>query len=278
MLVKIDPCRASVTILAAIALTAMATPTRAGCGLDPVCAISESAGRGAGKGAADSLRPLVTKVMEEQAPALIAQLQAAVDHNILTAEQAGQKLVDYATDLFNKAADDVVDKVADKSKSLVDYAAGRTIEIEKIVFADVQTVMKQLDCQGKSVAAALDRQRKITQEAVGGWLPRLFFWRQSKMEILEAACRTNLSIPEGLTYEYMEKSTLAKLWRCVRIGSVDPNGPAVAIRDAYNDVEVNDRAAMCALQYDAAPLREITGIWAGDNQSANAWDRAVTGD
>ncbi|PDS49755.1 hypothetical protein CO662_22040 [Rhizobium anhuiense] len=264
--------------MAVIVLTAIGVPAHAGCGLDPVCAISESAGRGAGKGAADSLRPLVTQVMEEEAPALIAQLQAAVDHNILTAEQAGQKLVDYATDLFNKAADDVVDKVANRSKSLIDYAAVRTIEIEKIVFADVQTIMKQLDCQGKSVAAALDRQRKITQEAVGGWFPRLFFWRRSKTEILEASCRTNLSVPDGLTYEYMERSTLAKLWRCVRIGSVDPNGPAIAIRDAFNDVEVNDRAAMCALEYDAEPLREVTGIWADDNQSAKAWGRAVRGD
>jgi hypothetical protein len=53
-------------------------PAHAGCGLDPICAISQSIGRGAGGGFADSVRPLVTDVMEREAPALIAQLQTGM--------------------------------------------------------------------------------------------------------------------------------------------------------------------------------------------------------
>jgi hypothetical protein len=52
------------------------TPAAAACGIDVLCAISQSVGSGAGKGFADSVRPLVTEVMEREAPALIGQLQA----------------------------------------------------------------------------------------------------------------------------------------------------------------------------------------------------------
>ncbi|MGO6692497.1 hypothetical protein ACCS54_18955 [Rhizobium johnstonii] len=270
---------ASVLVLATLLVAAMAGSARAGCGLDPVCAISESAGRGAGKGAADGLRPLVTDVLERQAPALIAQLQTAVDHSILTAEQAGEQLVEYATDLFNKAADDLFDGVKDRSQSLIDYASGQTLTIEAKVFADVQTIIKQLNCQGQAVSAALDRQQRILDDTVNGWIPKIKFWSRTKTEKVEAACRKKLSVDPDLKYSSMQYATTSKLWRCVRIDYIDPNGPAAAIALAYDDVVINDSATMCALQSgNEEPLRKITQIWINDSQYARAWGRAVSGD
>ncbi|MGR9422189.1 hypothetical protein [Rhizobium leguminosarum] len=270
---------ASIAVLAALSVATMAGPAHAGCGLDPVCAISESVGRGAGKGAADGLRPLVTDVMERQAPTLIAQLQTAVDHNILTAEEAGERLTDYATDLFNKAAADLLANVSNRSQSLIDYASGQTLAIEAKVFADVQTIIKQLNCQSQAVSAALDRQQRILDDAVNGWIPKIKFWSRTKTEKIEAACRKKLSIDPDLKYSSMQYATTSKLWRCVRIDSIDPSGPAAAIADAFDDVVINDSATMCALQSgNEEPLRKITQIWINDSQYARAWGRAVSGE
>jgi hypothetical protein len=118
--------RSGLIILAVAVQWVIAQPANAGCGFDPLCYIGESIGNGAGGGVADSVRPLVTDVMNIQAPALIAQLQAGIDHNIMTADQAGEKLLEYATNLLNKAADDFLSKVQDRSQSLIDYARDQT--------------------------------------------------------------------------------------------------------------------------------------------------------
>jgi hypothetical protein len=141
--------RARLLIILLAAQWLIVQPATAGCGLDPVCHISESIGNGAGRGIANSVRPLVTDVVEREAPALIAQLQAGIDHNIITAEQAGERLTNYATNLLDKAADDVLANVQGRTQTLVNYARNQTMLIEQQIFNDVQTIIGQLQCTSK---------------------------------------------------------------------------------------------------------------------------------
>jgi hypothetical protein len=251
---------------------------QAGCGFDPICHISESIGNGAGRGIADSVRPLVTDVMEREAPALIAQLQTSIDHNIMTAEKAGEILTEYATKLLDKAADDFLVKATNRTKNLLDYARDQTITIEHQVSHDVQKIIVQLQCTALGVNTLLERQQKIFDENANTWLQRILFW-QNRKDPTESLCRTKLAISRALAASSMSVPTAFKLWRCVRLNYVDLKGPSTAIRDAYNDVEYNGRAAMCALQTGAdVALREVTEIWINDAQSAKAWDRAIRGE
>lgn len=256
-------------------------PAQAGCGFDPVCAISESIGSGAGKGVADSIRPLVTDVMEREAPALIAQLQAGVDHNIMTAEQAGEKLTGYATNLLNKAADDFLGNAANRTQSLIDYAAKQTSDIEQQVFNDVQKIIADLHCETLNVSTLAERQQKIFDESANDFLSRILFWqkRQSKVE---SQCRAQLGIDPSLKTADMQLPTSWKLWRCVRLAYVDPsvdlNGKSTAIRDAYADVDLDESETMCALKTDSVPLKLVTEAWIADTQNAKAWDRAIRGE
>jgi hypothetical protein len=260
-------------------LSAGAIPAKAGCGLDIACAISSSVGHGAGQGFADSVRPLVTDIMEREAPALIAQLQAGIDHNILTAEQAGNRLIDYATNLLNKAADDILNKVQNRTQSLIDYAGSQTLVVEQKIFADVQIIIKQFDCEKLGVSALIDRQQKVIDENANDWITRIKFWSRSKTDEIQASCRSHLAISEELKFSDMQIPTSSKLWRCVRLAYVDSSGPATAILDAYNDVVVNGRASMCALQSGTdVALRDVTEMWISDSQSARAWERAIHGE
>jgi vacuolar-type H+-ATPase subunit H len=269
--------------LAAILLGLAATclsphPAHAGCGLDPVCHISESIGRGAGGGAAEGVRPLVTKVMEEEAPALIAQLQSSIDHNIMTAEQASEKMADYATKLLNKAAEDILDKANTQAKKLTDYAGGQILVVEQQVFSDVQKVIVQFDCEVNHVDTLITRQQAIFNDNANSWLKPILFWQNRKNNI-EERCRTEIGISPSLQTAQMQLPTSFKLWRCVRLSYTDANGQATAIRDAFNDTEVQGRATMCALQTGAdVALREVTETWISDAQSARAWDRAIRGE
>jgi hypothetical protein len=254
-------------------------PAKADCGFDPICAISTSIGRGAGGGFADSVRPLVTDVMEREAPALIAQLRAGVDHNIMTAEQAGEKLVDYATSLLNKAADDILNKVQDRSQSLIDYASVQTLIVEQQVFNDVNKIIDRFNCSALGVNALLERQQKILDDDVNIWIRTIKFWSHPPKEMVEQQCQQKLGINPALKTADMEIPTTFKLWRCVRLALTEPNGQATAIRDAYNDAVVMGKANMCALQSGTdVSLREITETWIDDSQSAKAWDRAIRGE
>jgi hypothetical protein len=268
-------------LLIATAITAqwlIAEPAQAGCGLDPICHISESIGSGAGRGIADSVRPLVTDVMEREAPALIAQLQAGIDHNIMTAEQAGEKLTTYATNLLNKAADDALANVQDRSQQLVDYARDQTIAIEQQVFHDVQKIIGQLHCEALGVETLIERQQQIFNENVNTWLQRVLFWQNRKDQI-QKRCRIELGISQEIPTSQLGVPTTFALWRCVRLSYVDLKGPSTAIRDAFDDVEFNGRGTMCALQTGAdVALRRVTEIWIDDAQSAKAWDRAIRGE
>jgi hypothetical protein len=251
-------------------------PAQAGCGLDPICHISESIGNGAGRGVAESVRPLVTEVMGREAPALIAQLQASVDHNIMTAEEAGEKLTAYATNLLNKAADDVLENAQDRTQKLLAYALDQTITIERQVFHDVQKIIDQLQCATLGVNALIERQQKIFDESVNTWLQRVLFW-QNRKNAVEALCRTKFRLSPDLSTSGLGVPTTFKLWRCVRLGYVDEKEPATAVYNAFIDLESNGRAMMCALRGDEA-LRAITEIWIDDAQSAKAWGRAIRGE
>jgi hypothetical protein len=265
-------------LVAAAAVWLYGYPAQAGCGFDPICHISESIGNGAGRGLADSVRPLVTEVMEREAPALIAQLQAGIDHDIMTAEQAGEKLTDYATKLLNKAADDVLANVQDRSQKLADYARDQTIAVEQQVFNDVKKIIDQLHCEALGVDTLISRQQKIFDDNANSWLRTVFFWRNRKDEI-DTHCRDQLGINKALKTSDMQIPTTFKLWRCVRLAYVDPNGKATAIRDAFNDIDFDGRATMCALRTGAeVALREVTETWIHDTQSAKAWDRAIRGE
>jgi hypothetical protein len=235
-------------IIAVVAQWLVGQPAQAGCGWDLICHISESIGSGAGRGIAESVRPLVTQVMEQEAPALIAQLQAGVDHNIVTAEQAGEKLTTYATNLLNKAADDVLANAQQRTQKLIDYARDQTMTVESQIFHDVRKVIKQLHCETLSVDTLLEREQQILNENVNTWLQRILFWENHK-DPLEARCRTELGISQDIQTSQLGVPTTFTLWRCVRLSHVDLNGPSTAIRDAFrrrrvqwscNDVRSSD--------------------------------------
>jgi hypothetical protein len=266
-------------VIIAVAVQSLTSfPAHAGCGFDVICHISQSIGSGAGRGVADSVRPLVTDVMEREAPALIAQLQAGVDHNIMTAEQAGEKLTAHATNLLNKAADDVLANVQNRTQKLVDYARDQTITIEQQIFHDVQTIIGQLHCESLSVNTLLERQQQIFNEDVNTWLQRILFW-QNRRDQIQALCRTELGINQDIQTSQLGVPTTFALWRCVRLFYVEVKGPSPAIRDAFDDLEFNGRATMCALQTGVdVGLRRVTEIWIDDAQSAKAWDRAIRGE
>jgi hypothetical protein len=266
-------------ILTIATLLFCSNPANAGCGLDPICAISTSIGRGAGGGFAESIRPLVTDIMEREAPALIAQLQTGIDHNIVTAEQAGDRMIEYATTLLNKAANDVLNNVQDRTQSLLQFATNQTLIVEQQIFKDVSKIIAQLHCETLSVNTLAERQQKIFDENVNGWIQKLEFWKRSKIDIIQSKCRLRLSINESLKISDMQIPTSSKLWRCVRLEYTDISAPATAIRDAYNDVVANGKDSMCALQTgNDSALQEITETWISDTQSARAWDRAIRGE
>lgn len=265
-------------ILAATVQWLIVHPADAGCGLDLICHISESIGDGAGRGIADNVRPLVTNVMENEAPALIAQLQTGIDHNIMTADQAGEKLTEYATNLLNKAADDVLAHAQHRTQKLIHYARDQTTIVEKQIFHDVRKVIRQLHCETLGVDTLLERQQQILNENVTTWL-QLFPFSKNHKDPIEASCRTELGISQDIQTSQLGVPTTFALWRCVRLSHVDLNGPSTAIRDAFDDVEFNGRATMCALQTGAdVALRRVTEMWIDDAQSAKAWDRAIRGE
>jgi hypothetical protein len=137
----------------------------------------------------------------------LANCKPGVDHNIMTAEQAGQELMDYATKLFNKAADDILQHVTDRSKSLIDYASIQTLAIEHQVFADVETIIDQFQCQTLGVKAIIDRQQNILDENANSWVKTIAFWSRSKTDEIQTTCRAKLFINAALKSTDMEIPT-----------------------------------------------------------------------
>ena len=115
----------------------------------------------------------------------------------MTAEQAGDQLTGYATNLLNQAADDFLANAQNPTEKLADYARDQTFTIEQRIFNDVQTIIAELHCAVLGVDTLLERQQKIFDENVNKWLQRILFWQNRKDQI-QANCRSELRVSQNI--------------------------------------------------------------------------------
>ena len=258
----------------AIPLLLVSSGALAGCGWDIPCSISESIGRGAGGAAAAQFRPLITEVMEREAPALIEQLKAGVDHNILTAEQATERIIDYATKVILVA----VDK---KGKDLLEYARVQAEQAETKLISDLGTLLKEnikeIHCELLGANALIANQQVILSNDVDSWLSKIPFLAQSKE--VNKQCTADYGDIHNKPISSLDMPTLYKVWRCVRINYVNGDSSATAILSAYEDMDSKGHGVACALKDgSSATLSDITELWLSDGRSVAVWRRAMSGE
>lgn len=238
-----------------------------GCGLDPVCAVSESVGRGAGGALADQLKPLITDVMEREAPALISQLQGSVDHNIMTAQEAGEHLITLATDLLDKTAADI----QLRGQKLIDYANGAVLAAEKQLFVDLNATLDRLHCEILGTNILISNQADDFISRIKGMLP---WWTRFTRSKTETSCRKKWGIDQSLPVENLGVTSLYLLWRCIRLESIDVTN-SLSIMVAYADAGERGKGAICALHNASETgFETVTELWIDDELSAKAWKRA----
>lgn len=263
------------TVLTIGILLTSTSASHAGCGLDPLCHLSESLAKGGGRGVSEGVRPLVTEVMTQQAPALIAQLQAGVDHNVITAEQAAQRLSDYVAKLVEKSSSNIISNV---KEDLILYAMQQAMLIEKDIMRDVMKIIDSFHCETLSVNLLMERQINIFDEKVNDWLKKILVWWKFRNTV-EMTCRAELGLNPTMSFSQMGIPSTSRMWRCVRLRYVDVNGHPEAILDAYEDVVSNGQATMCALRMgNPTALERATETWMADTQAANTWRRTIRGE
>ena len=120
----------------------------------------------------------------------------------MTAEQAGDQLTGYATNLLNQAADDFLANAQNRTEKLADYARDQTFTIEQRIFNDVQTIIAELHCAVLGVDTLLERQQKIFDENVNKWLQRILFGRIARIRYKQTA---------GANYGF-RKTSLSRSW------------------------------------------------------------------
>ena len=196
----------------------------------------------------------------------------------MTAEQAGDQLTGYATNLLNQAADDFLANAQNPTEKLADYARDQTFTIEQRIFNDVQTITLNciVRCSAWIPYSSVNK-RYLTKMLTNGC---------SAYCLAESQESDTSKLPERTTgfgkHPYLAVGSsyyICALWRCTRLAYVDLKRPSTAIRDAFDDVVSNGAATMCALHTDAdVALRRVTEIWIDDTQSAKAGDRAIRGE
>lgn len=251
----------------------VALPAWAGCRLDILCAVSESVGRGAGGGAAEGVRPLVIEVMQRMAPELILKLQAAVDHNILTAEEAGERLIGVAYSMVEKAT-----RQADR---LLQTANEEVLAAEQKLFVDASVLLEKnwdrLHCESLAVNTLLADQVAVIDSKIEGILNRVPFAGYFKSSSIEQQCRKDLGLSSDAKAAELGIMSTYKVWRCVRLSYVDPMKPALAILDAYVDIEFHGAGVVCALRGSPTALQVATDIWNDDEIRAKTWRQEING-
>lgn len=262
----------AIAIAGAIAFLLCRAPlARAGCGLDVFCA----AGEAAGKGAAEGFLPQIREAMDIEGQKLINLLKEAVDHNIISAEQAADRVLALAIKLAQEA-------IAKEGKGLINYARVETEKIEAKFIADLGNLIKStdfaVDCQVKKIDLLLKDQVKQLSEDANSLFNRAPAIFGKQKDEVSNACLTVVGAPANSSLDLLEFPSLYKVWRCARLTFVNENSPARAILAAYEDLDARGKAAACAAGSLAkATVTDIGEIWFNDAAAANAWKRAIDG-
>ena len=258
----------SIAFLIGTGFTVLTPYPVAGCGVDIFCAVSRSLASGVGEG----VKPLVANVMEREAPDLILKLQGAVDHNILTSEQAGDRLINLSRDILSKVLADA----SLRGERLVQATHDSIMQAEKALFEELNSLVEhsfaQLHCEALSTNILIDNQRDQFMSSIKDILPRWWVGRSR----IEGLCRQDWGIPQELSIQNLEVPSLYKLWRCVRLAHADVRS-SQSILVAYQDAEFRGKEAICALQNASkSGVDVITDMWNDDGVSAAAWQRAIS--
>ncbi len=253
----------------------MAPKAYAGCGLDPICAVSSDIGGGVGSGLADSLRPLIAQTMEQDAPALINDLQSAVDHNIMTADQAGQQLIDIAQGALMAAEDNA----ELRGEQLVAFTRKEIDDAETKFLANLNVLLQEnwdrLNCEIQGGNAALTQQQTVFWDSANNLLNRFSFFGRRRVD---HACRVQLGISDNATELQLGPLSTFQLWECYRMQLVSDQATPTQISTAYSDVEIKAFGLVCAWRNaSAAGLQTIAREWNEAGAAGTAWARAENG-
>lgn len=250
----------------------------AGCGLDPVCAIGQSFSSGASEEFVDKLRPLVADVMERQAPALIAELQRAVDHNILTADEAAQQLIALSQTVLNA----VINDAELRGEKLAAFVQAQISILEIHFISDIDSLLERhwnmLNCTIAGVNADLDQQQAILWSEANQLVDRLrlpcFFCGPAPDE----QCRRSLRVTGDATPQQLGPATTFRLWSCYRLALINDDQPPDNIALAYSEIEAKAFGLVCAWRKASATGVEIvTEKWNEAGAAARAWRRSSIG-
>jgi hypothetical protein len=228
---------------------------------------------GAGQGLSETVVRDIVDTLKRETPPLISQLRESVDHNIITAEEASERLVTMASKVLSEAAGKTADQVIKNVRTEVDA-------VEKKFLADIDELLKKnffrLHCETAGAMALLDRQRAILSASVDSWIDRLPFAGRRRNDVI-TQCRAEYAIPEGAKEGDFFLTTRFKLWRCFRLHFVDENSSPADIRDAFVESESFGFGVLCALQSEVG-RRDVAEISINDAIDARVWDRAVRGE
>jgi len=250
-----------------IALVLSWSRTAHACGLlDLVCKANsaidswiENKGAAAGAGVAEGFRPLINQVMAEQLPALINDINAAVHNNIITAQAAGDELVDH----INRALDDAFEQAGQFREQLVAEMTTFRDKMFQQLNASLDRTFYNAHC-----LVAVDFTKRIN-DYISSDLAKLAFWQRNHVE---ETCRKELHLPKNIKQNDpkapLQSYSLAK---CVMEDTQDLSTPSSTLSNEYGDLQQNASDLMCAVQYAPAAREIALQYWIDAGRATNTW-------
>lgn len=243
-----------------------------------ISARSGTAGAAAASAAAQQIRPLLDRVLAEQMPALIRQAEGAVRDQIITAEQAGQRLMLQIDRMLNST----LDKALENANQIVGNVRAEIVEKLVTSLNDVATdFIKELDrlaqqnwYEANCLAVRVDSMARDQQtyffDQFNAIIDRLPFGARTTAR--DQCHKINEIAPkERSQYNPVE---LYLLWQCAVISTQTPTTPARTIAAGYMDMEARTANMICVMR-QAPETRQFflrERLWASER--ASIWNRA----
>jgi hypothetical protein len=226
---------------------------------------TQDAGSGAAAGVVQQITPLVNQVMAQQLPSLVNQMNSAIDNNILTAQSAGDELVDHINQALNNSFIHLADFRDEFFSQLGNFRDQLFVEIN----STLDQTFYQVYCLTINVANVPTE----LANTINSQLAKLEIWKRHKAR---SACYRELHINTNVDINNLNSLQAYSVAECVQENTQDLNTPSSTLAAQYGDLEKRASDLMCALRYDNTGRLIALEYWVDAGRIARIWFIAST--
>lgn len=282
-------------LCAGLALSCLAPGTAASLCLDPVsgCMVSnavngwfngkmEEFGESAARGALKQLEPLTDKILTQQVPALIDQVDHAVAKNLVSAEEGVARLIKHVERSLDASLAKALTQTDEFIKGtfrteVVDVFNDSLNGFREAFFRDISKTLDQAfyaaTCTTVVAGQTVNQETTYFFDRIDGLIERFSFLGS---DTSKTACHDQTNVQARTHKSEYSISESFRLWKCALTNSHDLNTPASAIAFHYVDIEQRAHELMCRHYHSPTGFDVYVREWVEAGRVAAVWERART--